>query len=309
MFTIAHRIAGITIRTESDSRDAGLSFLRIAPFKPFQVQEEKPDICRKVRSIAPETLTLPPPTGKEARRIERAIRIGDGQDCLMLCSPVVRARLEECLRYHPEHIGLELRRTSVSIYDFFGKCQHDTFYHCSLEESMACARVGHIFFAYFLPVFSAAMLHCAGLVLNRRTALFLAPDAGGKSTAIGLSKKGTTLCDDQVIIRKESGAFIAHSTPWGMVNSGPMHANLGGLFLLEKAENFELVQAKPIDALEYLWNEHRGLRLLLPKRLRLRTYELFYDACHQVPVYRMRFTKDYVDWDAVEAVMEGKVAS
>jgi hypothetical protein len=58
-----------------------------------------------------------------------------------------------------------------------------------------------------------------------------------------------------------------------------------------------------MDALEYLWREHQSYYFFLPGPLRRQAFGFLYDVCHQIPVYRMRFQKDYIDWDAVDAAM------
>ena len=97
---------------------------------------------------------------------------------------------------------------------------------------------------------------------------------------------------------------MAHGTPWGKITGGPQSAKVGGLFLLEKAPRFELHPLKPVDAVEYFWKEHLFYRAFLPKNLRLNAFEVINIACHQAPVYLMRFPEDFVDWDAIDAVME-----
>ena len=37
-------------------------------------------------------------------------------------------------------------------------------------------------------------------------------------------------------------------------------------------------------------------------------FELIVDLCRQANVYQMGFPKDFVDWRAVEAAMEGNLA-
>jgi len=195
-----------------------------------------------------------------------------------------------------------LRSSSVTIFDFAQR-ELDAFYTPDLGEFLAKGRVGPSIFASFLPAFSAAMMHSSGLILNDAAALFLAPDGGGKTTVVRHSTAGTTiLCDDQNILKKGGDAVIVYSTPWGLYTNGPKQARLGGLFLLEQAEHFKLIPLKPVDALEYLWYEHQG-RLFLPRSLRTRAFEILYDICYQAPVYRMRFPKDYVDWDVIDAAM------
>ena len=158
-------------------------------------------------------------------------------------------------------------------------------------------------FAAFLPEFSALMVHSSGLIRNGRAALFLAPDEGGKTTVLKHSDGGQLLNDDQIIVRQEGDGFVAHATPLGRLTSGPCQAPLGGLFILEKAADFELVPVEPAGLVKRLWDEHHIYTFMLPKSLKRRAFDLFYDLCHRVPAYKMRFPRDRVDWGAVEAAM------
>jgi len=158
-------------------------------------------------------------------------------------------------------------------------------------------------FAAFLPQFSALMVHSAGLIRHGRAALFLAPDEGGKTTILRLAPDGYLLNDDQVVVRQEGAGLIAHGTPLGNMTDGPVHARLGGLFVLEKAPHFELVPFSPARLLETYWNEHLNYTFFLPRHLKLWAFDLAYQMCHRVPAYRLAFPQEYVDWDAIDAAM------
>jgi hypothetical protein len=156
----------------------------------------------------------------------------------------------------------------------------------------------------FLPQFAGLMVHCAGVIRGDRAALFLAPDSGGKSTVLRRATDGFILSDDQVILRKQGSEFIAHATPLGLMTSGPGSARLGGIFILRKADHFALEPLSPLELVCAFWRDPGNLSRLIPKSLKLRAFDLFYDICHQVPVYRMSFPKHYVDWDAIDSAMK-----
>ena len=71
----------------------------------------------------------------------------------------------------------------------------------------------------------------------------------------------------------------------------------------------EIEPIEPADLVQCLWAEHRNYTFFLPKHLKKKAFQILIDVCYRVPVYMMRFPKDYVDWDAIDAAMEGKVAS
>ena len=160
-------------------------------------------------------------------------------------------------------------------------------------------------FATFLPCLSAFMIHSSGLIRRGRAMLFLAPNEGGKSTVLVLAGPGGRLNDDQVIIRKKTGKVIeAYGTPFGSLTDGPLSAPVAGLFFLEKASAFELGPIHPSDLLKCLWDEHQRYIYFLPKDLKVRTFHLLTDLCRQARTFRMKFPKDFIDWDAIDRALD-----
>jgi len=157
--------------------------------------------------------------------------------------------------------------------------------------------------APFFPRFSAVLIHAAGVVRQGRTALFLAHDGGGKTTVVQSAPAGPVLNDDHLVLRGENGSIRAHGTPFGRISSGPVSERLGAIFLLEKGEGFELTPVSGSSAFEFIWNEHRFVWPILPSALRSAAFTLISDACQGVPVFRMRFGKEDVDWDAIDAAV------
>jgi len=308
MFVLTHQIAGINFRTESDVL---IPHLQESPFKRFRVGDVKPDVCHRIRRLDLHNLTLPRPDSKERERLSCCV--GFQQRWLenpILRSPQVRARLHACLE-RPDKINFEIAARGVFIRDFASN-ELDIFYDPELKEYFAGPLVVAGFrnlLANFLPNFSAVMIHSAGVIRNGAVALFLAPDEGGKTTVVKHSNGAPVLNDDQIILRQENNVVISHGTPLGPITSGRQRTKIGGFFLLQKGSHFDLISIKPRDALQFLWNEHLHHWLFLPKSLKIKAFEILGNVCHQAPVYRMRFPKDYVDWDAIDAAMEGKVAS
>ncbi|MBU0491735.1 MAG: hypothetical protein KKA73_10055 [Chloroflexi bacterium] len=262
----------------------------------------------RIHRISLGSLILAPLAAVERERFVQGISFSPPWilDMSLLNSPIVRDTLQagldrseevEALKYQD---GIMVWNRSQDTIDFFypeGGARYD-----NDPEKRVAANLQHMFVA-FLPQFSAVMVHSSGVVRNQRAALFLAPDAGGKTTVLSLSTDGLLLSDDQIILREEAGDIVAHATPFGQMTSGPVQAPLGGLFVLEKAPHFELAPFKPAELVKMLWDEHLYYTSLLPQPLKLRAFDLFYEMCHRVPVYRMRFPKDYVDWDAIDAAM------
>ena len=335
MFVLNHEIAGITFKTDSDVEIAPLNS---DAFKHFLTGYAEPDVYISVCGVGSDTLKLPPLTESENEQIAQCLIppfLGRGvqtlpftglnaetdnpgiktqansvMDIPLLRAPIVRDRLHSCLD-HPDQVGLVLHVSSVVIRDHFRR-RIDLFYPAEHGEVFRNPLLEHGFrrlFASFLPAFSAVMVHSSALVRSGKTALFIAPDEGGKTTAVRNSTGGTILGDDQIILRKNKDAVLAYGTPWGSLFSSKQTAEVRGLFILEKAKCFELIPLRSVDAVESFWKEHLFYRVFLPKDLRVKAFETVCDACSRAPVYRMRFPKGNIDWEAIDAAMEDRLAA
>jgi hypothetical protein len=300
MLILSHRFAGITFRSELDTR---IPYLEYKHFEKFRVKNTAPDVIQRYQGISLDSLsTAGMRAGQEKLITDYVDRASWYSNSPLLNSPVVWELLES-RRDHSHSITVEVQSNSVSIFDFAMQ-ELNIFYTLGERERLLGeSRIAPDQFATFLTLFSAIMVHSSGLILNNKTAVFLAPDEGGKTTVVRQALSGTVLCDDQVVLRKQGESLMAYGSPWGLITDPCQTAKLGGFFLLEQAEQFELILAKPAVVFDYLWKEHEHYRFFLPKNLRVQTFNLLYAACQQAPCYRMRFPKDYINWDAIEHAM------
>jgi len=333
MMLMRHTIAGIRFLTEAD---VALTTLQKDWLHGFAIEETTggADVFHLFRRIEEKDLVLPALSAKERDCIlrfnlqtqlgpgsfilppfvrnknkgeDRFSNFQSGQDPLdapLLRSPLVRERLEACLDY-PEQIRLTLHLYLVEIYDYRLR-RIDVFYRPEMQwalDNYPLENGLRRMFTSFLPSFSCVMLHSSGIIRNNRAGIFLAPDAGGKSTVLKNRAEGIVLSDDQNVVRKDKGIFTVYSTPWGHLNSGPQNAPLGGLFFLEKAPEFKLISIKPKETFEFIWQEHMHVWDVLPKNLRIEAFDVLTEICYHTPCYRMQFPKDYVDWDAIDSAL------
>lgn len=227
----------------------------------------------RMHRVSPHSLTTVPLTAEDRRRL---VRISEFSPQMIPRLPLLRApAVQDLLRpgldgweemkvfiYLDGLIVWNLTRDTI---DYFypeggGKPRAD-------PEARVAVNFRYLF-AAFLPQFSALMVHSSGVIRHRRAALFVAPDAGGKTTVLEQAAGGLLLNDDQVIVRKEGNELIAYATPFGGMTSGPCQAPLGGLFVLEKAPHFELTPFKPAALVQSLWDEHRAYTAILPRPLK-----------------------------------------
>jgi hypothetical protein len=215
--------------------------------------------------------------------------------------PEVLKRIKKCSN-HASEVLLILHVLTVEIRDF-KEHRIDIFYIEEMEPLLYSefAHEGYRrMFSIFLPDFGALMIHSSALMRNGRVMMFLAADEGGKSTAVGLSLEGEVLSDDRNILKRNGTGFNVHPTPWGKICNLEISAPLGGMFLLEKADTFSLEPLDPRVLVYFLWEDNRPFWDLLPIARRIKALDLLIAASRSVPVYRMRFPKDYIDWTTLD---------
>lgn len=302
MIVLTHHIAGITIRTETDMP---IPHLLASPFDQFHCSNVTPDVYYRICQITANSNSSLPLDDDVCERLKRTANFPSRWLAKsVLNAPEVRTRLQDCLK-QPELVFVDFRWERAILRNF-ARNEVDFFYvsdqQTDFGDPLMQSRYRNVL-APLLPNLSALMLHSSGVVCRDKAVLFLAPDEGGKTTVVKLAEGKTILGDDQVIVRRQDNQIIAHGTPFGAVTNGPLQARLGGWFILEKASHFELIPVCPLDVLEYLWREHLLLWVVMPRPIKVHAFQLLADACHQAPCYRMRFPKDYVDWDAIDKAM------
>jgi hypothetical protein len=330
MRIITHKIAGITFRTEAD---AEVYALEDPQLQLFSTVEAPAQVHLHFCGIPSKSCSLPPLTSKERALISRCIfapYVGSGifrstmvslpgqepfsssnrayTDVLnlpLLRAPVVRQRLAQCLA-HPEQVGLLLHLRSIVLRDH-RQSKVDFFYTAERAAMLRESTFKNDFrrmLTSFLPSFSAALVHSSAVVRQGKAALFLAPDGGGKTTVAEQAPPMMVIADDHVILRKEGPAIIVHSTPWGRLYNPHLSARVGAIFLLKKAPRFQLLPVPRTRALEHFWQEGYYDRVFLPPHLKQEAFQMLYETCCAAPVWEMEFTREGVNWQEIDAVME-----
>lgn len=277
-------------------------FLNDKRFDPFRDDASAADICWDYQMVRSADLILPPLDPEHDPLLARAWRIGSASP--LLAATQVQARLEQT-KEHVDWLVVEMHQGAVTILDFSSH-RADMFFAPDFGRQLEQHGIGPAMLAPFLPKFDACLLHASAVVRNGRTAVFLAPDEGGKSTAVRLSLDGTILSDDQVLVRRVGESFHAWGTPWGLVSSSKTQTALGGFFLLQKAQAFSLQTLDPALLSDYLRQEHDNPLKILPEPLKQKAYSNFTALSRQVPAWKMSFAKDFIDWKAIDRAMEDR---
>jgi hypothetical protein len=276
-------------------------FINDKRFDPFRGDTAAADICWDYQIILPADLILPPLDPEKDPQLARAYCIG--RESPLLAATQVKARLEQA-REHADQLVVEMHQEAVTILDF-STHRADMFFNPDFGMQLRQHGIGPAMLAPFMPHFSAMLLHASAIVRNGKTALFLAPDEGGKTTAARLSPDGIILCDDQVLVRQTHQGFQASGTPWGLYRNSKLQAPLCGLFLLEKSRHFAIDPLKPTELRRYLWEEHKNQLAILPMPLQSKASEIAIAISNSAPTWKLSFSKDAIDWEAIDIALAG----
>jgi hypothetical protein len=190
--------------------------------------------------------------------------------------------------------------------------------HCKLftakaGRERAYLRVIALFLRRKIPKSAGTFLHGAGIQIDDKTLLFLAPSGLGKTT---LSRKAAErgfeiLSDDQVFVTRRGSAFTMHGTPFGQLSDGPLAGAIGGIFFLKWGATTSFSPVTMSQALTSAWSDSLyrvivqdlGDRLFVYKNKlsnameRKAVFAQWCDLFAATPCYEMTFAPNFNDWD------------
>lgn len=302
---IDYNLAGISVHSPAG---LGLKRLVAGGLKRFYLagNPSGPRLRLQLNPYDPARPSLPPLTPVEQGLYRQLGEIipADWPASPLLQHRGLRLALAACLE-HPSQAHLDLRGGRAILHDFHHG-QVTYFYPRELGPFLSRVLLPAAYRDLLAPLLvshSTLLLHAAGVVVDGKAVLFLAPSGGGKSTASSHAGERRVLSDDHIVLRRAGGRLLAYGTPFGRVPGSPGAAPLGALCLLEKAPRFKLIPAPANAAVQFVWNEHSHIWPVLTRTLRKQAFELLCDACAQAAVFRMQFTKEGVDWGAISAAM------
>ena len=276
-------------------------FQKNIQFDAFRGNAAAADICWEYQIIRSADLVLPPLDPQNDPRLARAYRIG--HESPLLAAIQVHTRLEKA-RGHTDMLVVEMHQGAMTILDFSTQ-RGDMFFNPDFGIQLRQHGIGPVMLALYMPHFSAMLVHASAIVRNGKAAVFLAPDEGGKTTAVRLSPAGTILGDDQVLVRQTHDGFQVSGTPWGLYFNSKLQAPLSGLFLLEKSEHFALNPLQPGELSRYLWAEHKNQLTILPPPLQTKASEITVAISNSAPTWKLSFSKNAIDWEAIDKIIAG----
>ena len=295
-------VAGLGVEIRSTQC---LAVLNAEHFRPFQSAARKKNIRVHIHLIENSELTGRRLDPESDPLLSKAGRRGTSSP--LLNSEQVQNRLAEAV-LHIDQLFIEILAESLTILDLKSN-RADFFFRAASRSSREQRWIGPAMLAPFLPNFDACLLHASAIVRHGKTAIFLAPDEGGKTTAALLSPEGNILSDDQLLVRRFPEGFRAAGTPWGLRVDAKVQASLGGLFLLEKAGRFALASCPTREMIAHIWQETRNSLSILPKTLKKKAFAIICEIASSVPAWKMSFTKDHIDWAMLDQALNQKTSA
>ena len=197
---VTHRVGGIVFCTDSD---IDIPMLTLGSrFLPFIAEGVPPDVWYEYREVSAEQVSLPCLGDSEKALLASCLSgPADTLDCPLLCAPVVLQCIRDCLS-RAVQTRIEIRESCVTIFDFAER-RSRLFYTPALRGGLATSRMEPMFFAQFMPLFDAALLHSSAIIRGARAALFVAPDEGGKTPVVQSAPADSSSCRSG---RTEGGA-------------------------------------------------------------------------------------------------------
>lgn len=281
MYTRYYKVAGITIRFDSDLPINDNTF---APkFKLFEVDGPGSDNVHLLHHFY-----LPEP--------------GDYGTQFYKKSPWVIYKNEQnwvyVLEASPDSDGKVIRQISFASpdhtrMDIYNSKLVEHAYQQGQLGSLTMTPTDQIHLARLLADRSGCYLHSDGVNMDGKGFLFVGHSGAGKSTiATLLQDKAEILCDDRMIIRKWAEVFSIHGNwshgtlPIVSANSAPLTA----IFFLEQAqENNIIISENRKDSLARLLG--CLIKPLVTKDWWENMLTLLEDIVATVPCYRLRFDK------------------
>ncbi len=146
------------------------------------------------------------------------------------------------------------------------------------------------------------VLHAAGIVRGDGAFLFFGPSGAGKSTVAGLSPGCPILSDDLVLLRRESGRWLAATTPFAgtfpQAEKTSGSYPLAGLFRLKQAQRHEVETMTPAVALAQVLACCPFVADPAARADRLAP--LVQACCRSIPPKTLYFRKAASFWEAVD---------
>lgn len=203
---------------------------------------------------------------------------------------------------NPDFIKMELAWNRILFFDFLSN--HFIYFYPSGSRNMFSgfeyqARVRNLA-GFGLPGLQGMLIHSAGINMNNKGALFLAPDNGGKTTTVSLFKNDCILSDDQIVLRFRDNKACIYGTPFGSISSANKGIELKGIFLIKKAQSFRLTKIKASEVVKFIWDEHFFTICFLPREIKKRLFCSLADAVKNIPAFHLHLAKGHIDWKEIE---------
>jgi hypothetical protein len=132
--------------------------------------------------------------------------------------------------------------------------RYETYYHISIFE--LCQLLQLILMKYLKN--KVLFLHASGVIIHKKSTLFIGKSGTGKSTCIKLLKNiYKPIADDSIIVRKEGDSYYCYQTPTIDKEDWIVRKNkkyiLHSLFIIDKNKLFKINKLSAYTFLPYIY--------------------------------------------------------
>jgi MoaA/NifB/PqqE/SkfB family radical SAM enzyme len=287
-----YQIAGVTIQVESDLPITDQTFA--AKFKIFQVAGPGADIISVRHHFALPQLSRRDMGRQVYRKLPWAIyRRGRSWIYTGISPPVNDGSV-----HHVAVFNEDLSRGRI--YNN-GK---ETFQKGNLQ-ALTMFPSDQILLALALADRQACFFHAAGMDIGGMGLLIVGHSGAGKTTAATMMKKlGKVLCDDRIIVRRQTDGLRIHGT-WShgdLADVSARSAPLSAILFLEKADATRLVPVTNRFEISRLLAQH-VIKSLVTVDWWQKVLTLIEEMAQKVPTYRLEFDKSGRMVDAIVKIL------
>ena len=165
-------------------------------------------------------------------------------------------------------------------------------------------RLCWMYLAQVLGERKACFIHSAALVKEGKGYLFIGESGAGKSTLAGLCDGSIVFSDDRPVFCERNGIYHVYPSPYRQTsllkgqggNVSGLCATAAGFYFIFKDDQTYLRNISSIEAIPDITNRHILFFKHLSIRARSNLFELLFEACHKIPMYKLYFCLDQDIW-------------
>jgi len=182
-----------------------------------------------------------------------------------------------------------------------------------LQDGPGCFRPIYrlcwMYLAQVLGERKACFIHSAALVRDGKGYLFIGESGAGKSTLAGLCNGSIVFSDDRPVFCERNGSYYVYPSPYRQTsllkgqggNVIGLCAMAAGFYFIFKDNQTYLTNISTIEAISDIISRHILFFKYLSMRARSNLFDLLFEACHKISMYKLYFCLDQDIWETIES--------